>query len=230
MVVRLRCAALLWPFLVSPERDVPFQVLPPCLIQNFLFPFLTNSLGEWARAGSLSKHCSNPAKVRGEGEKKRERKIFCRRLPSDIPLHVLFFPPLRGWVILWWELKCAFPQSSPHFEDIQVLTLTSAHFLTSSACTHAIIHSPSSTFSSLWIFVDVAWKTPLYYLFFYFKSSLFRAHLWVAASLRSFGLFSELSGLFNNFVKNSTCNQFFLGPCDTEPLCIHPLTPHPPFL
>lgn len=81
---------------VSPERDVPFQVLPPCLIQNFLFPFLTNSLGEWARAGSLSKRCSNPAKGRGEGEKNRERKIFCRRLPSDIPLHVLFFPPLRG--------------------------------------------------------------------------------------------------------------------------------------
>lgn len=52
--VTLLCSGL---FSCSPERDVPFQVLPLCLIQDFLFPF-DKQPGGMARAGSLSKLCS----------------------------------------------------------------------------------------------------------------------------------------------------------------------------
>lgn len=87
MALHFCYAAFLWSFSHSPERDVSFQVLPLCLIQDFLFPF-DKQPGGLARAGSLSKLFSYQA------WEEKEREMFCRCLPQTSPLvpYSIFLP------------------------------------------------------------------------------------------------------------------------------------------
>lgn len=50
LVLHRRYAALLWPFSPSPERCVPFQVLPLFSFRTSFFPFFDKQPGEKARA------------------------------------------------------------------------------------------------------------------------------------------------------------------------------------
>lgn len=117
------CAGL---FLVPLREMFPFKCYLSVSFKTSSFPF-DKQPEEMARAGSLSKPFSYQASAGKERERERcSAGASLRRLCS-----CLFFcsPPLRGWVILWWEVMCAFSPYSLFLWQNTGDLLASARFL-----------------------------------------------------------------------------------------------------
>lgn len=220
VVVRLRCAALLWPFLLFPLREMfPFKCYLPVSFKTSSSLFWQTAWGNGPELAHWASVVAIRQKGEGKGKEKGEQDIL-QAPPFRYPSSCLIFPSPQRMSYSIVGTKVCFSPVLPSFWGY-----TGAHPYKCALLNEFRLHAYNNTPAKFYVFLTLnicgrSLKDATVLFIFYFKSTLFRAHLWVAASLRSFGLFSELLGLFSNFVKNSTCNPFFLGPCDTEPLCI----------
>lgn len=135
MALHLSYAALLWPFSCSPERDVPFQVLP---LSHSRLPlsFFDKQPGGMVGTGSLSK-------LFRDVEKWGERDVL-QAPPSHILAYVLLFPCSQEDELFYSGKYSVLSLDTPLFsEKVQVLSLQVHNSLCSdSTCVYAVIYIP----------------------------------------------------------------------------------------